>query len=78
MAKTKNSLLEKLAKLEHMQWMNWAKNLIKTEQLSKERITKWEGYFIPYNELPEAIKELDRNYARKILEIITFENDTHN
>lgn len=72
-ANKESNLLEKLVALEHIQWMSWAKNIIKNENLSKTSIKKWESYFIPYEELPDEIKELDRNYARKILELINSE-----
>ena len=34
----------------------------------KERLIRWEGMWIPYDELSEDLKELDRNYARKIMD----------
>lgn len=34
----------------------------------KERLIRWEGMWIPYDELSEDLKELDRNYARKIID----------
>lgn len=34
----------------------------------KERLIRWEGMWIPYDELSEDLKELDRNYARKVLD----------
>ncbi len=67
MKKKEADLLETLAEIEHQQWMNWAKHLIQTEKLSQETIERWKSYFIPYQELPEAIKELDRNYAKKVI-----------
>ena len=66
MKKEETKLLEKLAALEHQQWMSWAKSLLKKEKLSKRTVEKWEGYFVPYNELPEEIKELDRVYAKNV------------
>jgi len=73
MKKKESILLEKLAELEHIQWMNWTKNVLENEKISKTTIQRWKGYLIPYNELPEEIKELDRNYARKVLNIINLE-----
>ncbi|NMH88970.1 hypothetical protein [Flavivirga algicola] len=75
MEKEKTELLEILAELEHIQWTNWAKNLIKRESLSIETIERWESYFVPYKNLPENIKELDRDYARKVMSALKhFEN----
>lgn len=39
-----------------------------SEKLTK-RLEKWERLWIPYDDLTEEMKEEDRNYARKILEL---------
>lgn len=65
-----NQILEQLAALEHQQWMSWAKHPIATEPLTEATVRRWQSYFIPYAELPEDIKELDRNYARKVLALL--------
>jgi hypothetical protein len=68
--------LEKLAELEHQQWMEWAKSLVsELENLDKEKIEKrlkrWkEECFKPYSELTDEMKEFDREWARKVLEIV--------
>lgn len=36
----------------------------------KKRLIRWKGMWIPYSELTEELKELDRNYARKVLDEI--------
>lgn len=36
----------------------------------KERLIRWESMWIPYEELSDDLKELDRNYARKVLDEI--------
>lgn len=64
------TLIEKLAALEHEQWMAWAKTLADTENLSPDRIARWQAFFIPYEELDEETKEFDREWARKVLKII--------
>lgn len=65
-----NTLLEKIAALEHEQWITWAKSILSTEEISNERADRWSKYFIPYEELSDDIKEHDRVWARKVLEII--------
>ena len=66
-----NKYLEQLASLEHDQWMEWAKSLLKSESgISKSRKERWEKLFVPYAELSEESKEQDRVYARKILTIL--------
>lgn len=63
---------EKIAELIHEEWMIWAKILIKSEPtLSKERVQRWEEEcFKPYSELSEEMKDLDRMFADKFLQII--------
>lgn len=69
--KAKESVLEKLAKLEHDQWMKWAKDIMKKEDLSEERVNRWEEEcFMPYDDLSEDMKEFDREWARKVLKIM--------
>ena len=64
-------LLEKIANLEHEQWIFWAKSLIKTEKrLNEDRVFRWESLFVPYSELTESMKESDRVWARKVLELL--------
>jgi hypothetical protein len=66
---TKNELLEKLAELEHQQWMSWVKAV--GDDVTPERQTKWAPLMKPYSELSEHSKEQDREWARKVLEIVS-------
>lgn len=68
--KSDAELIEKLAALEHEQWMQWAKDILKTEDIHKERAERWEELFISYDELTEEMKEEDRKWARKVLNIL--------
>jgi hypothetical protein len=61
-------LLEHLAELEHEQWVAWAREV--AAEVSAERRRRWEVFFRPYAELPEEVKELDRRWARKALELL--------
>ena len=63
-------LLEKLAAIEHDQWVEWAQSLAENETLSKSRVKRWEKLYVPYDELTEESKEQDRVYARKVLAAI--------
>lgn len=67
---SKEELIEKLAALEHEQWMQWAKDILKTEEINKERAERWEKLFVPYDELTEEMKEEDRKWARKVLNLL--------
>lgn len=63
-------LIEKLAELEHFQWVKWSQEIAKREKLSGERLLRWNKYWIPYEKLPEKIKEEDRKWARKVLKVL--------
>ena len=59
----------------HSMWMSWAKKIVQEENISKERIKRWEKEcFLPYEELSEEMKELDRKFARKIITITNEKN----
>lgn len=63
--------LEKLAELEHEQWVSWARGLCVVEGgISLARRMRWESLFVPYRELPEEEKEKDREWARKVFELV--------
>lgn len=50
--------------------MDWAKSIIKTENISKERVKRWKTLFIEYKNLSEEMKNLDREWAKKVLKIL--------
>ncbi len=58
-------LLERLAELEHEQWVAWSRAV--ADEVSEERRRRWQECWVPYAELSEEVKELDRAWARKVL-----------
>lgn len=71
----KKKIVEELAELEHEQWMYWAKDILKTEDITEERAKRWEKEsFKPYKNLTEEQKDMDREWARKVLKIIDENN----
>lgn len=70
MEKNELLLIEKLAALEHEQWMCWSKNIAKTELLRYKRLDRWKKLWVPYKQLTEEEKEQDRIWARRVLKII--------
>ena len=64
-----NDLEERLAALEHEQWVQWSRT-IAAEGLSPERIDRWKQYWVSYAELTEEVKEFDREWARKALKTL--------
>ena len=63
------NLVEKLADLEHEQWAHWTEYML--NNLTDENIARWNRQIAtPYSELSEEDKEKDREWARKVLDII--------
>jgi len=67
---SEEELLERLADLEHNQWWEWSRDLSRKENLSKERLDRWDKLWTFYKFLPEKAKEQDRVYARKIIALL--------
>ena len=63
-------LIEELSRLEHDQWMEWASSLMAKEQLSEARCERWKQFMVPYEQLPDDVKEFDRVWARKSAAVI--------
>lgn len=69
--------LEALSEFVHSEmWEKWAKEILSSEPvISEERQERWESCFVPYEQLTEEMKELDRDFARRILSLLdTFEH----
>jgi hypothetical protein len=58
-------LLERLAEVEHVQWMHWSQAV--AGEVSPECRARWSLCWVPYAELTEEEKEKDRAWARKVL-----------
>jgi len=61
------ALLERLARNEHKQWTSWSKTLADEEDLSEQRLERWEDNWKRYDELDEETKDHDRKYAERQL-----------
>lgn len=69
--KRRTELLEDLARLEHEQWKSWAYNIIDTENLSKERTSRWLAIGKKeWHELSDLEKHKDLEWAERVLWII--------
>lgn len=70
----KNKLLEKLAELEHEQWIEWTRYML--QNLTEENIVRWKKQIgCSYSNLPNDEKWSDRRWAKKVLEIISQEKN---
>jgi len=81
-----HKLREWLSEQEHNQWEHWGKEIARrleqwcNDNWSKltfednvaEQIMKWKLNWKPYKDLPEDIKEYDREWADKILDNVPF------
>jgi len=65
-----DDLREILADLEHRQWISWTHYLIQNEEIPENLKNKWLKSFIPYSDLSEKYKDMDRVWADRVLRII--------
>ena len=65
------ALIEKLAELEHEQWVRWSHTIASRENISSERLERWKSLWKEYDELTEEQKDQDRVWARKTLKTLT-------
>jgi hypothetical protein len=63
-----DDLLECLAELEHEQWVAWSRAV--AAEVAPQRRERWQAWWVPYEQLPEEIKEDDRLWARKVLALL--------
>jgi len=64
-----DTLLERLAALEHEQWAAWAQHFLSNQ--TPENLERWKRQLTAtYQELSESEKEADRIWARKILALL--------
>jgi hypothetical protein len=68
-------LIEKLAALEHEQWVSWSRNLASVQAIFPNRLGRWKRLWKPYEELSEGDKEKDRIWARKVIELLEKESN---
>ena len=66
----KKELLERLAALEHEQWIAWSKSITYNEHISQDRFDRWRRLWCPYSELTGVMKDQDRRWARKVITIV--------
>lgn len=58
-------LVEAVAEVEHDQWVYWAQGV--QHEVSAERQARWDRLMVPYELLPEEVKDDDRRWARRAL-----------
>jgi len=64
--------IERLASLIHDEWISWSKTLASKGEVTSEKEKAWEKYWVPYDQLNEEVKDMDREWAYKVA---TLRND---
>ena len=60
-------IIEELADIEHKQWWSWT--LALEPKMPKEVVARWKRNQIPYSELSEMDKDLDRRWAMVVYSV---------
>lgn len=63
-------VIERLAAIEHEQWIKWSQDIASKESLSEARLKRWKSLWIPYSELSDEMKEHDRKWAKEALKVL--------
>ena len=62
--------IERLASLIHDEWISWSKTLAEKKEVTPEKAKAWEKYWVPYGELSEGVKDMDREWAYKVADAL--------
>lgn len=65
----KGAILEALSEVFHDAWMHWSK-AVADEIKDEARVARWKNYWVPYDQLDEPTKDLDREWAKEALKNI--------
>lgn len=60
-----NAMREKLAEIEHDQWMYWSTGV--AMEVLPDRRERWKTEWVPYSKVSEKTKETDRIWADKVI-----------
>lgn len=85
--------LEQLSDLEHQQWMSWSKALGQelvnalnflhvgnskgAVNILSYRMDRWRKNWKDYRKLPEDVKDMDREWAEKVIDSVPFKCPMH-
>jgi hypothetical protein len=70
MENLEKEIREILAKHFHNAWENWSQTIASEESITYSRFSRWENFWVPYEELDEEIKDYDREYADAVIDEI--------
>lgn len=59
---------EPVETLAHRLWTHWSMHIAEEEDISEERLQRWREYWVPYEELDEDVKDVDRRLVERYCE----------
>jgi hypothetical protein len=59
---------EPLAALAHRLWTHWSQHIAEEENISEERLQRWQRLWVPYGDLPGGAQETDRRLVERFCE----------
>ena len=68
-AADRNQMVEALSEVFHDAWMHWSKS-VAGEIKDPERVARWQTFWVPYDQLDESTKDLDREWAEEAYKLI--------
>jgi len=54
-------------KLAHRLWVHWSQHIAEEENISEDRLERWESLWVPYEDLSDDEKETDIRLVNKYL-----------
>lgn len=59
---------DSLAILAHRLWWHWSMHIAGEEDISEDRLDRWERFWAPFEDLDEDIQNVDRELVERFLE----------
>jgi hypothetical protein len=56
-----------MAVLAHRLWTHWSQHIAEEEDISEERLNRWQELWVPFNELSSEMKEKDEELVERFL-----------
>lgn len=58
---------EELAAFAHRLWVHWSTHIAEEENISEDRLDRWEELWTEYENLSEEMKDKDRELVKELL-----------
>jgi len=57
-----------LAILAHRLWTHWSQHIAEEEDISEDRVERWQGLWVPFDQLSSEMKEKDQDLVERFLD----------